>query len=837
MKKVTLLILNLVFCFTLFAQINIDWQSNVGGSGADEMRTVLGTSDGGVLAGGVSASGISGNKSVSSYGDNDYWVVKYNNAGGIEWQRAYGGSAGDFLTAMVETNDGGYLLGGSSSSGISGIKTEINLGVTDYWLVRIDSIGNIVWQNTIGGSSSDAITHLANTPDGGFIVTGYSFSNISGDKTENGHNFSADYWILKIDSLGAIQWQNTIGGNGSDLPLSAYSNADGTCIVAGYSSSGATGDKTEANLGGFDFWILKLSAAGGVLWQNTIGGNNSDIPNSVVPAIDGGIIIGGYSSSGISGDKTEALIGITDYWLLKLNTAGTIVWQNTIGGTADDYLFSVVPNIAANKYFLFGYSYSGIGGDKTEAGDPTANYWMLETNLSGTILGQETIQATGYDFGYAASICVDGDYVVGGKSNSGIGGDKTENNNGDFDFWLVKMTTCEATTEVCNTLDDDCDGLIDEGVKSIFYGDSDGDGFGVPEITILACSAPEGYADIIGDCYDANPAIYPGNTEICNGFDDNCTGSVDEGLLITFYADNDGDLYGDPADFELLCEGIAGYVEDNTDCNDANNLINPGATELCNNIDDNCDGNIDEGLDVTVTISASGPTTICQGSNVTLSATHNGDAVQWKKNGVNIAGATSVSLLVNATGNYTCMAYSDCDTSTSSIITVTVNKNPKAIISAGGPTEFCAGGSVTLTETPSGGCTYQWYKGAAPIPGATATTYVASTTGNYKCRVTKTATGCYKISNPIAVLVTCKEGEELTSNNISIYPNPTSGQLNISTDIVVSVIKIYNNSGAVVQQINNWHGESINVSQLASGVYYIQLFTATTTKQKIFVKE
>ncbi|MBK7443221.1 MAG: hypothetical protein IPI65_17440 [Bacteroidetes bacterium] len=93
---------------------------------------------------------------------------------------------------------------------------------------------------------------------------------------------------------------------------------------------------------------------------------------------------------------------------------------------------------------------------------------MLETDLSGVIVSQETIQATGYDFGYAAGICVDGDYVVGGKSNSGIGGDKTEINNGDFDFWLVKMTTCEATTEVCNTLDDDCDGLIDEGVKSIF---------------------------------------------------------------------------------------------------------------------------------------------------------------------------------------------------------------------------------------------------------------------------------------------------------------------------------------------------------------------------------
>lgn len=837
MKKIALISLVLFCSLNLLAQIDIDWQSDMGGSGADEMRTVLGTSDGGVIAGGVSASGFSGNKTMSSYGDNDYWVVKYNNAGAIEWQRAYGGSAADFMTAMVETNDGGYLLGGSSSSGISGIKTEVNLGVTDYWLVRIDSIGNIVWQNTIGGSSSDAITHLANTPDGGFIVSGYSFSNISGDKTENGHASSADYWIIKIDSLGAIQWQNTIGGNGSDLPLSAFSNADGTCIVGGYSSSGATGDKTEANLGGIDYWILKLSAAGGVLWQNTIGGNNSDIANSVVPAIDGGIIVGGYSSSGISGDKTEPLVGITDYWLLKLNTSGNIVWQNTIGGTSDDYLFSVVPNVADNKYFLFGYSYSGIGGDKTETGDFTANYWMLETNLSGAIVSQETIQAGGYDFGYSASICTDGDYVIGGKSNSGIGGDKTQINYGDFDYWVVKMANCEPTTEVCNTLDDDCDGLIDEGVKSIFYGDSDDDGFGVPEITILACSAPEGYADIIGDCYDANPAIYPGATEICNGVDDNCSGMVDEGLLITFYADNDGDLFGDPEEFELFCEGIAGYVEDNTDCNDTNNLIYPGATELCNNIDDNCDGNIDEGFVINITIAASGPTTICQGSNVTLTATHNGDAVQWKKNGVDIAGATSATLLVNTTGNYSCMAYNDCDTNASSIITVTVNKNPKAIISAGGPTEFCAGGNVTLSETPSGGCTYQWYKGAAPIPGATSTTYVASTTGNYKCRVTKTATGCYKISNPIAVLVTCKEGEELTSNNVSIYPNPTAGQLYINSEIIIATIKIYNNSGAVVQQINNWQGESIDVSQLPSGLYYLQLFGETTTVQKIFVKE
>ena len=184
------------------------------------------------------------------------------------------------------------------------------------------------------------------------------------------------------------------------------------------------------------------------------------------------------------------------------------------------------------------------------------------------------------------------------------------------------------------------------------------------------------------------------------------------------------------------------------------------------------------------------------------------------------------------------MAYSDCDTNTSSIITVTVNKNPKAIISAGGPTEFCAGGSVSLTETPSVGCSYQWYKGASPIAGATTTTYVATTAGNYKCRVTKTATGCFKNSNGIVVTITCKESEnENIAPTISIYPNPTSGHLNINTDIMITAIIIFNNSGAIVQQITNWQGESIDVSLLASGVYYLQLFSATTTMQKIFVKE
>ncbi|MFI5171671.1 MAG: FG-GAP-like repeat-containing protein, partial [Chitinophagales bacterium] len=203
--------------------------------------------------------------------------------------------------------------------------------------------------------------------------------------------------------------------------------------------------------------------------------------------------------------------------------------------------------------------------------------------------------------------------------------------------------------------------------------------------------------------------------------------------------------------------------------------------ELCNAYDDNCNALVDDGVVETINISAGGATTFCQGGSVLLTATYSGTSIQWKKNGSNIPGATSSTYSSNKSGNYTAVTTSPCGTATSTTITVTVNKNPNASISAGGATTFCAGGSVTLTEVPVGGCTYQWYKGASLIAGATSTNYIAATAGNYKCRVTKTASGCYKNSNVIAVTVPCKEENELIGddNSFSIYPNPNNGTFNI----------------------------------------------------------
>jgi hypothetical protein len=154
--------------------------------------------------------------------------------------------------------------------------------------------------------------------------------------------------------------------------------------------------------------------------------------------------------------------------------------------------------------------------------------------------------------------------------------------------------------ESCNGLDDNCNGQTDEGVKIIFYEDADGDGFGDAFNTIMACLPVPGYVLNNSDCNDSPGAatINPNAAESCNGVDDNCNSQVDEGVKFTFYADTDGDGYGDIASSIMACSAPPGYVENNTDCNDNTGagLIHPSATEVCNGLDDNCNSQTDEGV-------------------------------------------------------------------------------------------------------------------------------------------------------------------------------------------------------------------------------------------------
>jgi hypothetical protein len=148
--------------------------------------------------------------------------------------------------------------------------------------------------------------------------------------------------------------------------------------------------------------------------------------------------------------------------------------------------------------------------------------------------------------------------------------------------------------EVCDGNDNNCNSTVDEGVRTTFYRDADGDGYGLASSTMQACSAPSGYVSMSGDCNDSCATCHPGRTEVCDGNDNNCNSMVDEGVRTTFYRDNDADGYGSPGMTMSACTMPAGYVANNTDCNDMAMSIRPGATEICNATDDNCSGAPDE---------------------------------------------------------------------------------------------------------------------------------------------------------------------------------------------------------------------------------------------------
>ncbi|MFI5219670.1 MAG: T9SS type A sorting domain-containing protein [Bacteroidia bacterium] len=440
MKKGILIIgwlIGVVDCLYAQTAPGIEWQNTIGGSEGDILQSIQQTTDGGYILGGYSHSNISGDKTENINGNFDYWIVKTDSLGSIQWQNTIGGNHTDRLYSIQQTADGGYILGGYSGSYISGDKTENCIGNWDYWIVKTDSLGNIQWQNTIGGTDDDRLFTIQQTADGGYISGGYSSSNISGDKTENSMG-EDDYWIVKTDSLGQIQWQNTIGGIDVDRLTSLQQTLDGGYILGGYSWSSISGDKTENFLGGCDYWIVKTDANGNIQWQNTIGGNDWDELYSIQQTSDGGYIFGGDSQSNISNDKTENSNGSADYWVVKTDMLGNIQWQNTIGGNNGDILYSIERTVD-DGYILGGYSLSDISGDKTENRIGWWDYWIVKLDVNGNIQWQSTIGGDTTEYLYSIQQTIDGGYMLGGYSQSNISGDKTENCIGQYDYWIVKL--------------------------------------------------------------------------------------------------------------------------------------------------------------------------------------------------------------------------------------------------------------------------------------------------------------------------------------------------------------------------------------------------------------
>lgn len=449
-----LLIASLLAVTSLQAQ-DILWERSYGGKHAEYLFDAIPTADYGFILAGSSISNKNGNKSEANKGDLDYWIWKMDEKGTPEWQKSFGGSGVDILYSVRITNDGGFILAGTSSSNKSEDKKDDSKGQEDFWIIKLDAKGKELWQRTIGGVSQEKLLSITPTKDGGYIIGGSSSSNKTladskgkvdeFGKTENSRG-NLDYWIVKLDSDGKKEWDKTLGGRYYDELKSIEQTQDEGFILGGYSNSPVSGDKTEANIGQGDYWIVKLNKDGVLQWQRTLGGDKDDNLFALTQTKDNGFIVGGSSNSSATDAKSETSKNGSDFWILKLDEIGNIQWQETYDYGKYDMLSSIVENVDGT-FLIGGYAQSeskskstNTKGLKTTKKDEEGinDYIALKIKANGEEIWTQTIGSNGDEVLKKLFEMRDGGYLLAGTSNGTISRDKNSMKGGN-DFWIVKL--------------------------------------------------------------------------------------------------------------------------------------------------------------------------------------------------------------------------------------------------------------------------------------------------------------------------------------------------------------------------------------------------------------
>ena len=612
---------------------DLQWSKTFGGSSFDNAWRITKSGDGNFYIGGYIES-VDGDIEENN-GVIDYWIIKNDEGGDLLWVKNFGGTSVDILTTILATNDSGFIAGGytySNDGDVSG-----NHGSTDYWVIKVDAEGNLQWQRTYGGSSTDILRSINITSDEGYILTGDARSDDGDISEHHGTTDESDYWIVKIDSEGEIEWEHSYGGTDDDEPKSMLVLSNGDLVVSGWSKS--NDDDISFNHGDRDVWVLKLDAYGNILWEKSYGSNGDDYCYSSVCTNANNLIFSGSTDSN-NGDVTGYHGGFYDVWVFMTDSVGNLEWSKTYGGNDEEQSFDIVRTVDSNFIFT-GYSFSSDDDVLINYGEDDA--WVVKIDSLGNLIWQLSLGGTDRDQLYSIIEADEDTYMLAGATLS-TDGDITINQ-GETDFWVVRIgppctpllfyadadsdgygnilsdsltcfmpigfvsdsTDCNDANnlihpfaeDICNSIDDNCNGAIDEDAVFILqYADADGDGFGDILNDSTSCFEITGYVIDNTDCNDTVALINPSAIENCNLLDDNCNALIDEGLILyTFYADADGDNYGDADVTFISCfEDVPGYISDSTDCDDTNNLIYPGAEELCNYLDDDCDGIIDDNL-------------------------------------------------------------------------------------------------------------------------------------------------------------------------------------------------------------------------------------------------
>ncbi len=376
------------------------WNHTFGGISYDEGFSVQETNDCGYIIAGATLSYGAGNW--------DVWLLKIDYYGNEEWNSTFGGSGYDSSYSVQQTNDGGYILTGCTSS--------YGAGNSDVWLIKTDTNGNEQWNSTFGGSDTDWGYSIDQTSDDGYIITGYTDSYGAGN---------SDVCLIKIDSSGNQKWYKTFGGSDYDRGRAVLQTNDSGYIITGYTVS------YDTDTSGCDVWLIKTDSNGIQQWQKTFGGsgipNKFDIGYSIKQTSDDGYII--------AGDTEIYFISKADFLLIKTDSSGNEEWYKTFGGLSADRGRSVLQT-SDGGYVILGWVSSYGPGD--------SDVWLIKTDSNGNYDWNYTFrfEEDSLDWGYSVQQTRDNGFIIAG-STMPDGWSKTCSSKSIYkegtDVWLIRI--------------------------------------------------------------------------------------------------------------------------------------------------------------------------------------------------------------------------------------------------------------------------------------------------------------------------------------------------------------------------------------------------------------
>lgn len=444
LKSLLTTILSVVLTSTLFAQQiwiapAIKMQHSYGGSANDKASKALATADGGFI---VVGSSLSDDDDVTSnYGLNDVWIVKTDAAGNILWQKNYGGDNEDFGVSIIETFDGGYLVGATTFSNTNDVTG--NNGFSDFWVFKIDANGTLIWSKVLGGSLLENLYQVKQLKDSSYVAVG---STDSDDGYVTGNHGESDYWVVRLNQNGDTTWTACYGGTTTDVCRDMNQLANGDFVLAGYSNSN-NGDLTN-NYGGFDYWVLRVDdVTDSIVWQYNYGGSYDDRAYSItLNNALGYLVVGSSYSNDINVSGHSGSVGPTgnsDLWALKLTNLGIIDWENSYGGLNDEASFDAV-QLTDSSYTIAGYSSSLF--TNTTPNNGLTDYWIISLNRFGNRQWGEVYGGSLADFCFSIDTITNNSYLIAGNTFSNDS--DVTNNNGGSDYWVVKLDSAANITGI-----------------------------------------------------------------------------------------------------------------------------------------------------------------------------------------------------------------------------------------------------------------------------------------------------------------------------------------------------------------------------------------------------